>query len=115
MSSWASVVSVSSEEGRLPYSVGDVLEVTAWYASLTRRETDSPGWGYGSLNGTEGYFVLEDVAETYPSVTYVAICSYDATTDNQLSFKEGESIEVMGDPENGWSYGRYSCPHPQTW
>lgn len=77
---------------------------------LTCRETDTPGWGYGSLNGKEGYFLVEDVVETYPSTTCVAIYSYDATTDNQLSFKEGDTIEVMGDPENGWSYGRYCTP-----
>ena len=44
----------------------------------------------------------------FPSITklFVALYDYDARTDEDLSFKKGEHLEILNDTQGDWWFAR---------
>ena len=52
---------------------------------------------------------LPDPTEATPSnvKVFVALYDYDARTDEDLSFKKGEHLEIINDTQGDWWFARY--------
>jgi len=106
---------------------GEICEVS---------EMNDDGWWYGECNGKAGFFPSNFVADldtddapaaanhaapaedpfnssqsshgSGSGETCVASFDYEATDANELSFKEGDVIEILSKSENGWWFGQLS-------
>ena len=106
-------------EEELAIKEGDIVDV---------HDMQPDGWWYGELNGKRGYFpsnfVSEDLdakansndslpapsnpEQSSSAVKCVASYDYDAADENELSFREGDVIELISQAPDGWWYGSLS-------
>jgi len=101
-----------TEQGELSFKENDILVVL---------DKNPDGWWFGEMDGRKGLFpsnFVEPVVENQPvahsvaasaapsnKVITTALYDYDAQDAQELSFKEGEIIEVLQKNEDGWWYG----------
>lgn len=45
-------------------------------------------------------------ADSGPSKVFIALYDYDARTDEDLSFRKGEHLEILNDTQGDWWYAR---------
>mmetsp|Transcript_22848 Transcript_22848/g.34083 ORF Transcript_22848/g.34083 Transcript_22848/m.34083 type:complete len:573 (+) Transcript_22848:136-1854(+) len=83
-------------DGDLTLAEGDTVTIT---------ESDASGWWKGQSKNGEGRFPSNYIEE-YKSAMFVALTSYDATTETEMSLKEGEIIILTEVDPSGWWKGK---------
>lgn len=73
------------------------------------RPSGVPGALHVSSNGLDSSRPLPDPAMNEPNLQtkiFVALYDYDARTDEDLSFKKGEHLEILNDTQGDWWFAR---------
>ncbi len=67
-----------------------------------------PHGAHGTPNGLDATRPLPDPANepNLQTKTFVALYDYDARTDEDLSFKKGEHLEILNDTQGDWWFAR---------
>jgi hypothetical protein len=86
----------AEQDGELSFNEGDVIFVL--------NKSKKSGWWYGMTptNGDEGFFPSNYFEE---KIITKAIHDYEAKEENELSFKEGDTVVVLEDHSDGWWVG----------
>lgn len=75
--------------------------------NTSRVQTDSQGLSVRPVNGLSALPSLPDSeGSASTSKIFVALYDYDARTDEDLSFRKGEHLEILNDTQGDWWFAR---------